>query len=341
MFIARTNISLTLPEIADKVAGKLSHDTGNIISRICELNNCTPDSLSLFTGNSAARLNLDIGDRVCGVVLVKKGLHLSSIATIEVEDPIAALVQLLSIFYVEEKNSTISQRAEISKSAVIGKNVSIGAFSVIGDNVIIEDDVIIHPQVVIYAGAKIGSKSTIHSGAVVREFVIIGSGSTIQNGAVIGSDGFGYYPTKLGLEPVPQVGIVHLGEKVDVGANSCIDRATLGATQLGSRTKLDNLVQVGHNVKIGSNTILCGQVGIAGSVEIGNQVVMAGNVGVADHIRIVDKVRIAAKSGVSTDLEKAGDYGGYPAVPVKEWYRQLSAFRLLPKFMRDKTKKAK
>ena len=171
---------------------------------------------------------------------------------------------------------------------------------------------------------------------MIREDCIVGSDTVIQNGAVIGADGFGYVPDKeLGLAPVPQVGVVVLSDRVDVGANACIDRATLGTTLVGLGTKIDNLVQVGHNTKIGKFAILCGQTGVAGSCDIGNQVVLGGAVGVADHIQIVDGCRIAGKSVVFGNLTEKNDYAGYPARPAGEWRRSMA---IVSKLGRDSRK---
>lgn len=156
---------------------------------------------------------------------------------------------------------------------------------------------------------------------VVHEGCKVGAGSVIHSGAVLGADGFGFFPEKSAqgfkLTKVPQVG------NVEIGANTCIDRATLGRTAVGEMTKIDNLVQIGHNVRIGKSTIICGQAGIAGSSKIGNQVVIGGNVGVRDHVEIVDGVRVAAKGGVIASLTEPGDYSGFPAVRAFTWRKQM------------------
>ena len=176
----------------------------------------------------------------------------------------------------------------------------------------------------------------VHSGACIREGCEIGDYGIIQNGAVVGSEGFGYVPDlELGLRHVPQTGNVKLEARVDIGANTCIDRGTAGDTHIHLGSKLDNLVQVGHNVSIGSHSILCGQVGIAGSVNIGEQVVLGGNSGVADHVDIVSGVRVAAKSGVIADIDEKGDYIGFPAQKASTWRRQLVNLKNLPKILKE------
>jgi UDP-3-O-[3-hydroxymyristoyl] glucosamine N-acyltransferase len=254
-----------------------------------------------------------------------------ALAGIFVEQPQAAFIALLPKFFQPYSTAGgISPKADVAASAQIDPSASIGAFTVIGEGVVIQAGVVIHPHVVIYPGVTIGARTVIHSGAVVREDCVIGENSVIQNGAVIGGDGFGYIPVPgQGLVLVPQVGSVVLGSRVDVGSNSCIDRGAIGPTTIGTGTKIDNLVQVGHNTTVGSHSILCGQVGIAGSATIGNRVTLGGSSGVADHVTIVDEVRCAGWTGVAQDLTEKGDYAGFPAVPASEWRREVATIRSL------------
>jgi UDP-3-O-[3-hydroxymyristoyl] glucosamine N-acyltransferase len=248
-----------------------------------------------------------------------------------VNDPYSAFLSLVSTFYqpLPAAKRNISTHASVDPSATIGKNVSIGDFCVIGQDVVIEDNVTLMSHTVIYKGAKIGADSLLHARVTVREFCEIGRRCILHTGTVIGSDGFGYRPTKTGLIKVPHVGIVAIADDVEVGANSCIDRATFGKTVIGSSTKVDNLVQIGHNVHIGSSTLICGQAGIAGSCIIGNGVVIGGSVGLADHVHIADGVRIGGKSGVISSITKKGDHVGFPAIPAQQWRRQNVALSFL------------
>ena len=206
----------------------------------------------------------------------------------------------------------------------------------IGAEVQIGNNVTIHPHVVIYPGTIIEDDCIIHSGAIIREYCHLKKGCVIQNGAVIGSDGFGYVPDPaLGLRAVPQVGRAVLGPLVDVGANSCIDRGALGDTSISLGTKVDNLVQVGHNVSIGEHTIVCGQSGIAGSTRIGARCVLGGSTGVGDHLNIPDDCRFGGNSGVITAIDEPGDYMGHPAIPAQQWRRQGVAVKKLPGLLKD------
>jgi UDP-3-O-[3-hydroxymyristoyl] glucosamine N-acyltransferase len=237
-------------------------------------------------------------------------------------EPLLSIVKLLPLFYEEPlRIAEVSEKADVHSSAVLGKDVYIGAFSVIGAYTNIGDRTVIHPHVTLYDHVTIGADCIIHAGAIIRENCVIHDHTVIQNGAIIGADGFGYIfdPHAQKLLKIPQVGIVDIAKSSEVGANSCIDRATLGTTKIGNGTKIDNLVQIGHNTKIGNNTIICGKVGIAGSCSIGDNVVLGGDVGIKDHVTIESNIRVGAKAGVIGDLKEKGDYAGFPAVKAHTW----------------------
>jgi UDP-3-O-[3-hydroxymyristoyl] glucosamine N-acyltransferase len=326
-----------ISEIAAKIQGEVIGDLNCEIEGLCSLDEPRSGHLSLFTGDSIKELSELLKKGSISAVLVKSKLEIEPTAGqvfIKVKNPVAALVAVMEFFYLRTiPTPGISAKAEVHPSAQIGKNVSIGAFSVIGENVLLADNTIIHPHVVIYKDVKVGHGVEIHSGATIREGTIIGDGAVIQNGAVIGADGFGYYFDGTKLAPVPQVGIVNLSPGVEVGANTCIDRATLGTTKIGLGTKIDNLVQIGHNVQIGIMSILCGQAGVGGSSKIGNGVTLGGQSGVADHAVLADKTRFAAKAGAIGHYTEAGDYAGMPAIPAGQWRRMTSSLLKLPKFI--------
>ncbi|MCL4157569.1 UNVERIFIED_CONTAM: hypothetical protein GTU68_042966 [Idotea baltica] len=236
-----------------------------------------------------------------------------------------------------ERKSGISEKASVHPSVSIGERVTICEFASVAEDCVIEDDVCIYPGAVIYPGCTLGSGTIIHAGAVIREETKLGAEVIIQSGAVIGGDGFGYYPGPEGLEPVPQVGNVVLADRVDIGSNACVDRATFGSTRIGSRTKIDNLVQVGHNTKIGMNSIVCGLSGISGSCKIGNGVTLAGGVGVADQVSIEDGAVFAARSGLGTVKHYAtGVYSGFPAMSASRWRRREVLISRLPELFSSK-----
>jgi UDP-3-O-[3-hydroxymyristoyl] glucosamine N-acyltransferase len=214
-----------------------------------------------------------------------------------------------------------------------GKEVSIHPFAYISDNVTIGRDTIIYPGVFIGEGTVIGDGCTIYANVTIREKVTVGNRVIIHSGSVIGSDGFGYVWEEGRHYKIPQVGGVIIGEDVEIGANVTIDRATTGNTIIGRGTKIDNLVQIAHNVTIGERSIIVAQVGIAGSSEIGNFVTLAGQVGIPDHVKIADGCIIGAQAGVMGNLSK-GIYLGSPAMPHRDWLRSTALFSKLPELNR-------
>lgn len=333
---------IIVEQIATLVDGTIIGDRNAKVFSLCPLEELDQGSLSFIKKVSVSSLKKITADPRVSALLIPTQVNLEKItdfncALIRVDDPIKAVVTLVPYFFdLFSPTPSISPKADIDPSASIGERVYIGAFSVISANVVIEDDAMIYPNVTIYPHAKIGRRAVVHANAVIRESCSLGEDVIVQNGAVIGADGFGYYlDPELGLRAVPQVGNTVLADRVEVGANSCIDRGTLGSTTVDNNTKIDNLVQIGHNTKIGSNSILCGMVGISGSAKIGNQVTLAGNVGVADHVTVADGIRVGAKAGIPYSLNEKGDYAGFPAIPIREWHRQVSSLSKLPEMMTE------
>lgn len=230
----------------------------------------------------------------------------------------------------------IHPSALISPSARVGENAAIGALTFIGDDVEIGEGTVIFPLVSIYPRVKIGEGTVIHSHVSIREDVRIGNRVIIHNGVVVGSDGFGYIEAGDGSRvKIPQKGTVIIEDDVEIGANSTVDRATLGETIIHKGVKIDNLVQVAHNVEVGENTILAGQTGIAGSSKIGKNVIMGGQVGVADHVNIGDKVIIAAKSGITKDVPPDSFVAGIPHLDIRDWRKIWVLLPQLYGFIKD------
>ena len=236
-------------------------------------------------------------------------------------------------FYKEElPEPKVSSKAFISKNASLGKEVFVGDFAFIGEGTVIEDNVYIFPNVYIGNNCRIGRGTVIFPNVTVYDNTTIGRFVRIHSGAVIGSDGFGYAFSKSEkkIYKIPQVGKVVIEDFVEIGANSTIDRGTLGETVIGEGTKIDNLVQIGHNVKIGKYCFIVSQVGISGSTRIGDFVTLAGKVGVAGHIEIGNNVTVAAKAGVTKSIKKADIYAGFPAKPYNEWKKIQAITDMLP-----------
>ena len=222
----------------------------------------------------------------------------------------------------------------------MGEQVHIGAYVVIGAGCCVGDSSVLLPHVVLYPEAKLGAGCLLHAHAVVREGCRLGDGVILQNGAVVGSDGFGFAKEDNGeWYKIPQSGAVLLGSKVEVQANSCIDRASIGNTDIADGVKIDNLVQVGHGSRVGEHTLLCAQVGLAGSSGVGKNVVLAGQVGVVGHSFIGDGVVVTAQSGVPGDVAPGSVISGSPAFEHRAWMRSISAFRRLPEIAKQVRKK--
>jgi UDP-3-O-[3-hydroxymyristoyl] glucosamine N-acyltransferase len=250
---------------------------------------------------------------------------------VEVANPYLAFAKLLTLFYVQPHTPRgVMPGACVGVNVSLGEGITIHPGAVIGDNVTIGDRCVVYPGAVLYNGVTIGEDSVIHANAVIRERCRVGRRCVLQPGAVIGSDGFGYAPDGRSYYPIPQIGIVVLEDDVEIGANSCIDRAALEVTLIKRGTKLDNLVQIAHNCQIGEDTMICSQVGISGSTKVGNHVTLTGQVGLAGHLTIGDNVMVGAKSGVPSSLAANAGYSGIPAMPHKEWLRAMAVVPRLP-----------
>lgn len=248
------------------------------------------------------------------------------------ENPYLTFAKALEMFHPSQRPPAgIHPTAVIAPGTKIGANASIGPYVVIEEAVEIGDDCVLKSFVVIYRGAKIGHRFFAHSHAVVRENVVIGNDVTLQNGAVVGADGFGFAKQADGsYYKIVQTGPVLIEDQVEIQANSCVDRATVGETRLRRGVKVDNLVQVGHASDVGENSLLCGQVGLAGSSKIGKNVILAGQVGVAGHLTIGDNVIATAQSGIPNDVAPNQIVSGYPAIENSLWLKCSAIYRKLP-----------
>jgi UDP-3-O-[3-hydroxymyristoyl] glucosamine N-acyltransferase len=269
-------------------------------------------------------------------VLVEPEFPEIEAATLRLKNPYHAFSRTLGFFYqppVYEPG--IHPSAVIDPTAVIGEGAHIGAYVVIGPRVKLGAQATLLPHVVLYPGVEAGSHFFAHAHAVVREDCILGDHVTLENGVIIGADGFGFAKNELGhWEKIPQSGPVRLGNRVDVQANACIDRATVGETRIGDGTKIDNLVQVGHASHVGENTLLCGQVGLAGSSEVGNNVILAGQAAVAGHCTVGDGVILTAQSGISHDIPAGKTISGSPGFDNRVWLRAVTIFQRLPELLK-------
>jgi UDP-3-O-[3-hydroxymyristoyl] glucosamine N-acyltransferase len=256
--------------------------------------------------------------------------------TLRIANPYLAFARAIELFHpARQFPPGIHPTAVISPSAKIGAHAHIGAYVVIGDDVRLGGDAVLLPHVVLYPGAVIGHRFFAHAHAVVREGCQLGDDVTLQNGAVIGADGFGFAKGSDGRwVKILQSGPAVLEDQVEVQANACIDRASVGETRIAKGAKIDNLVQVGHGSSVGENTLLCAQVGLAGSTTVGKDVILAGQVGVAGHLTIGDGAVATAQTGIPSDVAPGAVVSGYPAMDNRAWLRTVAAVNRLPDLLR-------
>jgi UDP-3-O-[3-hydroxymyristoyl] glucosamine N-acyltransferase len=311
------------------------------ITRVAGIENAGPGDLTFISNPkyvSAAKTT-----RASGVLVDNNftGLPSSTTAALRTSNPYYAFARAIELFYQPPTYIPGTHpTAVIDPSAKIGARAHIGAYVVIGPKAAIGDDAVILAHTVIYEGARIGHCFFAHAHAIVREHVTLGDDVTLQNGAVIGADGFGFAKDDAGRwSKIPQSGATVIGNAVEVQANACIDRASIGETRIGDNSKIDNLVQVGHGSTVGERTLLCAQVGLAGSTEVGNDVILAGQVGVAGHCKIGDKVIATAQSGIPNDVDAGKMVSGYPAIDNRDWLRSVAVFNKLPQLAKQLRRK--
>lgn len=272
-----------------------------------------------------------------GAVLVAPDFPEIDAATLRTPNPYLAFAKAVRVFYREPVYGPgIHSTAVIHPTARIGKGAHIGPYAVVGEYAVIGDHATLLPHVVIYPHVTIGSHFYAHAHSVVREYCRLGDHVVLQNGAIVGSDGFGFAKDEAGVwHKIVQSGPAVIEDSVEVQANSCIDRASVGETRIGKGVKVDNLVQVGHGSKVGANTLLCAQVGLAGSSEIGQNAILAGQAGVAGHCKLGDGVIMTAQSGVSHDVPAGKMISGSPAFDNRQWLRATAIFNRLPEIVKQ------
>ena len=256
-------------------------------------------------------------------------------ATLRTPNPYLVWSKAIELFHPAPRfTSGIHPTAVVAASARIGVRAHIAAYVVVGEHVILGNDAVLLPHVVLYDGVTVGDRFLAHAHAVVREGCRLGDDVVLQNGAVIGADGFGFAKNAEGRwMKIVQSGPAVLENAVEVQANACVDRASIGETRIGAGTKIDNLVQVGHGSTVGENTLLCSQVGLAGSTTVGNNVILAGQVGAAGHLTIGDGAIATAQTGIPSDVAPGAVVSGYPATDNRTWLRTVAAVNRLPELL--------
>ena len=320
---------MRLGELAARLGCRLDGPAELEITGVAGMDEASPNDLTFL---SNPKYHRKLRTTQAAAVIVGPGVPPPGRAVLRSENPYLDFARALEIFHPPHRSPAgIHPTAVIADGVKVGRNPSIGPYVVIEEGVELGDDCVLKSFVVIYRGAKIGDRFYAHAHAVVREDVRIGHDVILQNGAVVGADGFGFAKQADGsYYKMVQTGPVIIEDNVEVQANSCIDRATVGETRLRHGVKVDNLVQVGHACDIGENTLLCGQVGLAGSCKLGRNVVLAGQVGVAGHLTIGDNVIATAQTGIPSDVAPNRTISGYPAIDNALWLKCSAIFTRLP-----------
>ena len=318
-------------QIAEYIQGVIIGDEEATVHTFAKIEEGIPGALSFLSNPKYTHY---IYDTKSSIVLVNKDFQPErdiQATLIKVDNAYESLAKLMTLYEMSKpKKSGIDPLASVAASAKIGKNVYIGAFACIEEGAEIGDNAYIHPHVTVGCYAKVGENTILYPQVTIYHDCRVGNQCIIHAGAVIGADGFGFAPSAEGYEKIPQIGIAIIEDNVEIGANTCIDRSTMGATIVHKGVKLDNLIQVAHNVEVGSHTVMASQVGIAGSTKIGEWCMFGGQVGVAGHIQIGDHVNVGAQSGIPGNTKSGSSLMGYPAIEPKQFARSSAVFKKLP-----------
>ena len=325
-------MSWSLGELAGRVGAELIGDAEVRVRGVKTLDAAGPEDLSFLTHPKYLAAALA---SPAAALLVGRRLDGARAAQLVVGQPAAALAELLEWMHPEPvAPAGVHPTAVVAPDARVDPSASIGPYAVLGRGASVGAGAVVHAHVVVGDGCEVGAGAVLHPHVVLYRRTRVGERTVVHAGTVLGADGFGYASQEGGPRKIPQVGDVALEAEVEIGALSAVDRALLGTTRIGAGTKIDNLVQVGHNVAIGRGAIVCGQAGIAGSAVLEDGVVVAGQAGVAGHLRVGQGARVASKSAVYEDVAPGSTVAGIPAVPIGAWRRQQALLRRLAELLR-------
>lgn len=333
-------MEFTAEMIAGFLGGEIVGDPAARVNSIAKIEEGHEGALSFLSNPKYEHF---VYDSDSSVIIVNKSFEPQQkvkATMVKVEDAYACFAKLLELYAANKPKKTgISDKASISGSATLGKDCYVGEFAVVGDGVKTGDNCRIYPQVYIGDRVRIGENVTLFPGVKIYEECVIGNNVVINSGSVIGADGFGWAPGEDGkYSKIPQLGNVVIEDNVDIGANTCIDRAMMGSTTIKEGVKLDNLIQIGHNCIIGHDTACAAQVGIAGSTKIGSNCMVGGQVGITGHITVGNRVMIGSKTGVSKNTPDGQALMGYPAQQIMKFNRSNAVYRNLPELNSDVTR---
>lgn len=329
-------MEFTAEQIASVIGGKIEGDKDAKVRTFAKIEEGVEGAISFLSNPKYTHY---IYDTKSSVVIVNEDVELEGTVAptlIRVKNAYESIAQLLQIYEASKPKKTgVSPQAYISPTAKLGKDSYVGPFACIGEGTVIGDGCQIYPHAVVGDNVKMGNGCILYPNTTVYQGCKIGNNVTLHAGSVIGADGFGFAPNADGYDKIPQIGIVTIEDNVEIGANTCVDRSTMGSTVIRKGVKLDNLVQVAHNVEIGENTVMSAQVGIAGSTKVGSWCMFGGQVGIAGHITIGDKTFLGAQSGVPGSLKGGEELIGTPPMNPRNYFKSQAIFRRLPDMYKE------
>lgn len=324
-------MEFTAKQIAQFVQGRVEGDENTTINTFAKIEEGKKGAISFLSNPKYTHYLYDTDS---SVVLIDENLELEKpvkATLIRVKDARDCVARLLQLYEsMKPKKTGVSEQAFISPSAKIGKDVYLGPFAFVGENAEIGDGTQIYPNVVIGDNVKIGSNCILYGNVTIYHDCHLGNNDILHAGAVIGADGFGFAPNETGYDKIPQIGIVTIEDDVEIGANTCVDRSTMGSTIVHKGVKLDNLVQIAHNVEVGANTVMSSQVGIAGSTKVGEWCMFGGQAGISGHISLGDRTFLGAQAGIGGSVKGNVQLLGSPAIDPKNYFKSYAIFRKLP-----------
>lgn len=330
-------MEFTAKQIAELIQGRIEGDENATVNTFAKIEEGKKGAISFLSNPKYTHF---VYNTESTIVLIDENVELeqpTKATLIRVKNAYECVAKLLQMYdAMKPKKTGIDSLACISPKAKIGNNCYIGAFAYIGDGVEIGDNCQIYPHAVIYDNAKLGNNCLIYPNVSIYHDCHLGNNVTIHSGSVIGADGFGFAPTPNGFDKIPQIGIVTIEDNVEIGANTCIDRSTMGSTYIRKGAKLDNLIQIAHNAEVGENTVMAAQVGVAGSTKVGKWCMFGGQVGMAGHISIADGTQVGAQAGITNTVKKAdAPIIGSPAIDAKAYMKAYAVYRRLPEMYQE------
>ena len=330
-------MEFTAKQIAEFVQGKVEGNEQATVNTFAKIEEGVPGALSFLSNPKYTHF---VYETRSSVVLINEDVELEkpvSTTLVRVKNAYESVARLLQLYEsMKPKKTGIDPLAFVSPKATIGKDVYIGAFAYVGDGVVVGDGTQLYPHVVIGDNVTLGAKCAVYPNVSIYQGCKIGNNVTIHSGTVIGADGFGFAPNQEGYSKIPQIGIVIIEDDVEIGANTCIDRSTMGQTVIHKGVKLDNLIQVAHNCEIGENTVMSAQVGMAGSTKIGAWCMVGGQAGFSGHIHVADRTIVGAQCGVIGDTKGNGEtLIGSPHMDTKTFFKAKALYKKLPDMYRQ------